>query len=301
MNSSPERLGLAQMTAAMTLSGTLGVFVLESGQSAWNVVFFRCVFGALSLLAYCWARGLLRPGLFTKTTLAWALVAGAALVLNWVLLFSAYRLASISLATAVYNVQPFFLIALGTLFLGERPTRSKLMWSVIAFAGLLLVLQLQSTHLSTADRYLLGLLLGLGAGALYAVTAIIVKRLKGVPPHVLALVQVTLGVFMLLPMADFSALPTAATQWGCLIALGIVHTCLMYILLYSAIQKLPTTSVAALSFIYPAVAILLDFLVYGQRLAPMQMAGVALIFLAAAGVSLNWRLPLGRRARMDVA
>lgn len=301
MNPSSERLGLAQMTAAMTLSGTLGVFVLESGQSAWNVVFFRCVFAAVSLLVYCWARGLLRPRQFTKTTLALALVAGAALVMNWVLLFSAYRLASISLATAVYNVQPFFLIALGIIFLGERPTRGKLVWSVVAFAGLLLVLQLQSPHLSTGDHFLAGLLLGLGAGALYAITAVIVKRLKGVPPHVLALVQVTLGAFMLLPMADFSALPTAASQWGCLIALGVVHTCLMYILLYSAIQKLPTTSVAALSFIYPAVAILLDFMVYGQRLAPSQIAGVSLIFLAAAGVSLNWRLPLGKRPRIDVA
>ena len=116
MNPSSERLGLAQMAAAMTLSGTLGVFVLESGQSAWNVVFFRCVFGALSLFLYCWARGLLKPGLFTARTLALALAAGAALVLNWVLLFSAYRLASISLATAVYNVQPFFLIGLGVLF-----------------------------------------------------------------------------------------------------------------------------------------------------------------------------------------
>ena len=84
MNPNSERVGLAQMAAAMTLSGTLGVFVLESGQSAWNVVFFRCLFGALSLLAYCWARGLLRPGLYTRRTLALALAAGAALVLNWV-------------------------------------------------------------------------------------------------------------------------------------------------------------------------------------------------------------------------
>ncbi|MCR2246528.1 DMT family transporter, partial [Salmonella enterica] len=81
-------------------------------------------------------------------------------VLNWVLLFSAYRLASISLATAVYNVQPFFLIGLGALFLGERPTRGKLAWSVIAFAGLLLVLKL--TDHSGGDAYLSGLLLGLG-------------------------------------------------------------------------------------------------------------------------------------------
>ncbi|AUT47825.1 DMT family transporter [Achromobacter sp. AONIH1] len=295
MNPNSERVGLAQMAAAMTLSGTLGVFVLESGQSAWNVVFFRCLFGALSLLAYCWARGLLRPGLYTRRTLALALAAGAALVLNWVLLFSAYRLASISLATAVYNVQPFFLIGLGVLFLGERPSAGKLAWSLVAFAGLLLVLRLWDARADGGD-YLAGLALGLGAAALYGVTAVIVKRLKAIPPQVLALTQVTLGAVMLLPMADFSALPASPLQWSYLVALGLVHTCLMYILMYSAIQKLPTTSTAALSFIYPAVAILLDLLVYGHRMDMAQIAGVALIFLAAAGVSLNWswRLPRGR-------
>lgn len=297
MNPASERLGLAQMAAAMTLSGTLGVFVIESGQSAWNVVFFRCVFGALSLFLYCWARGLLRPGLFTARTLALALAAGAALVLNWVLLFSAYRLASISLATAVYNVQPFFLIGLGVLFLGERPTRGKLAWSVVAFAGLLLVLRLSETGGAGGSEYLSGLMLGLGAAALYGITAIIVKRLNGIPPQVLALVQVTLGAIMLLPMADFNALPAAPLQWGYLVALGLIHTCLMYILMYSAIQKLPTTSTAALSFIYPAVAIMLDFLVYGHRMDATQVVGVAMIFLAAAGVSLNWTWRLPGRPR----
>jgi len=214
MNPASERLGLAQMAAAMTLSGTLGVSVLESGQSAWNVVFFRCVFGALSLFLYCWARGLLKPGLFTAKTLALALAAGAALVLNWVLLFSAYRLASISLATAVYNVQPFFLIGLGVLFLGERPTRGKLAWSVVAFAGLLLVLRLTDTAGAGGAAYLSGLMLGLGAAALYGVTAIIVKRLKGVPPQVLALVQVTLGAIMLLPMAISMPCPQPPCNGG---------------------------------------------------------------------------------------
>ncbi|WP_107316641.1 DMT family transporter [Achromobacter xylosoxidans] len=299
MSPSSDRVGLVQMAAAMTLSGTLGVFVLESGQSAWNVVFFRCVFGALSLFLYCWARGLLKPGLFTARTLALALAAGAALVLNWVLLFSAYRLASISLATAVYNVQPFFLIGLGALFLGERPTRGKLAWSVIAFAGLLLVLKL--TDHSGGGAYLSGLLLGLGAAALYGITAVIVKRLKGIPPQVLALVQVTLGAVMLLPMADFQALPAAPLQWGYLVALGLVHTCLMYILMYSAIQKLPTTSTAALSFIYPAVAILLDLVVYGHHMDATQVLGVAMIFLAAAGVSLNWQWRLRGGARPGTA
>lgn len=289
MKTSSDNVGLIQMAAAMMISGTVGVFVLESGQSAWNVVFFRCVFGALGLLAYCLARGLLRPGIFTRKTLAWTVVAGVAIVLNWVLLFSAYSLASISLSTAVYNFQPFFLIALGAIFLGERPTMGKLGWSVLAFGGLLLVLQIEPTELAEAGGYLHGLALALGAGALYAVTSIIVKRLKHIAPHVLALVQVTLGALLLLPMVDFTALPIGPTQWGLVVMIGLLHTSLTYILLYSAIQKLPTTSTAALAFIYPAMAILLDYVVYGQQLALSQLAGVSLIFLAAAGVSLNWQ------------
>ncbi|WP_144641359.1 DMT family transporter [Bordetella genomosp. 13] len=287
-----QRTGLSQMAAAMTLSGTLGFFVLESGQSPWNVVFLRCVFGALGLLAYCAARGLLRPGLFTRRTFLMALVAGAALVFNWVLLFSSYHLASISLSTAVYNMQPFIMIGLGALFLGERPTRRKLAWTGVAFVGLLLVLGVTPGRVADAVDYLHGLVLALGAGALYAVTAVLVKRLAHVPPQVLALVQVTLGVLLLLPMADFQAMPQHPAQWGSTVAMGLVHTSLMYILLYSALQKLPTESVAPLSFIYPVVAMLVDFVVYGQRLGPAQWLGVVLIFLAVAGVSLRRAAPV---------
>src|SRR3712207_4061384 len=104
-----EISGQLEMVAAMALSGTIGFFVVESGQGIWNVVFFRCLFGALGLLAYCWAKGLLAPWPFSPRTLVLALLSGAAIVLNWVLLFSSYGHASISVATAVYNTQPFFL------------------------------------------------------------------------------------------------------------------------------------------------------------------------------------------------
>ncbi|CAM3408094.1 EamA family transporter [Bordetella sputigena] len=296
-----ERMGIAQMSTAMALSGTLGYFVLASGQTPFNVVFFRCVFGALALLVYCQAAGLLSRRYFTRTSLLMAVAAGAALVMNWVLLFSAYRLASISLSTAVYNFQPFFLMGLGAAFLGERPSVSKVAWAVVAFGGLLLLLDLNSAQATPREGHLLGLALGLGAGALYAVTAIIVKRLAHVPPHLLALVQAVVGIVMLAPLADFSALPAMPSQWACLVVLGVVHTCLMYILLYSAIQKLATSMLAALSFIYPAVAILVDYAFFDQRLDLAQALGISLILLAVAGVTLNWRLWPDARGKRGLA
>ena len=122
----------------------------------------------------------------------------------------------------------------------------------------------------------------------------IIKRLKEVPPHLIALVQAVLGTLMLLPLADFSRLPMETAQRACLLALGVVHTCIMYIFLYSALQKLPTPVIAVLSFTYPAVAILVDFIAYGRDLSLNQWSGIVLILLGSAGVNLKWRLGFAR-------
>ncbi|MGO4264144.1 EamA family transporter, partial [Lysobacter sp. TAB13] len=99
----------------MTISGTIGWFVVRSGQPVMDVVFWRCVFGAATLLIVCGALGLLRRGALTGRQLALAAIGGVAVVLNWLLLFSAYSRASISVATVVYNTQPFMLVGLGAL------------------------------------------------------------------------------------------------------------------------------------------------------------------------------------------
>jgi drug/metabolite transporter (DMT)-like permease len=300
-NPSSDLSGRLEMIAAMALSGTIGYFVVESGQSTWNVVFFRCLFGALGLLAYCWTKGLLTPWPFSTLTLLLALLSGAAIVLNWVLLFSSYGHASISIATAVYNTQPFFLILLGFLLFGERPTADALGFIAVAFVGLVMVARIEAGSFAWTGGYLAGLAQALGAAFLYAVASVIVKRLKGLPPHLIALVQAILGTAMLLPLADFSNLPTGAASWGYLAILGLVHTCIMYILLYSALQKLPTPMVAVLSFTYPAVAILVDYLAYGRDLSLSQWSGIGLILLGSAGVNLKWRLGLSRPPRRAAA
>ena len=296
-NPSSDLSGRLEMIAAMALSGTIGYFVVESGQSTWNVVFFRCLFGAMGLFAYCWARGLLAAWPFSTRTLFLTLLSGAAIVLNWVLLFSSYGHASISIATAVYNTQPFFLILLGFLLFGERPTADALGFIAVAFMGLVMVTQVESGAMAWTGGYLAGLAQALGAAFLYAVASVIVKRLKGLPPHLIALVQAILGTAMLLPLADFSGLPGGSMQWGYLLILGLVHTCIMYILLYSAFQKLDTTKIAVLSFIYPAVSLFIDYLIYHTRLTPAQGFGVALIFLSSIAVNRNWNFAFVRPKR----
>lgn len=287
MDSSLRR-GSLEMVAAMLISGTIGWFVLVSGQPVLEVVFWRCVFGAVTLLVICAVFGFLRPGVISRTAFLLAMASGVAIVGNWLLLFASYSRASIAIGTAVYNVQPFLLVGLAALFLGEKITLAKVTWLSVAFLGMLAIVSAHGAGQGGGEDYLLGIALALGAAFLYAIAALIIKRLSGTPPHLIALIQVTTGVLMLAPWVRPGGLPGEVPALASLLALGMVHTGLMYVLLYSAIQRLPTALTGALSFIYPIAAILVDWVAFGHRLAPLQWLGVGFILVAAAGMQQGW-------------
>jgi drug/metabolite transporter (DMT)-like permease len=190
----------------------------------------------------------------------------------------------------VYNVQPFMLVILAALFLGEKLTLQKLAWLSISFLGMLAIVSAHGGAGQGGDDYLTGIAFALGAAFLYAVAALIIKKLKGVPPHLIALIQVSVGVLMLAPLADFTRLPQGQQTWSILLTLGLVHTGGMYVLLYGAIQKLPTALTGALSFIYPIAAIGVDWVAFDHPLSALQWLGAAAILLAAAGMQQGWGL-----------
>ncbi|MEM5317204.1 DMT family transporter [Paraburkholderia sp. JHI869] len=295
-STTPEiRRGAAEMIVAMLMSGTIGWLVVASRQAPINIAFLRCVLGGATLMLVCAALGLLRRKHLPLRTLALAVLGGAAIVANWVLLFAAYSRASISMATAVYNTQPFMLVGLGVVILRERVSASTVAWLAVAFLGLVCVVEVQPAVLAVPGEYLQGVAYAAGAAFLYAISSIITRHLKGTPPHLIALVQLAFGALALAPFIHYGTLPNTPLHWAQLVTLGIVHTGIMYVLLYGAIQKLPTAMTGALSFIYPVVAILVDWFAFGQRLAWIQVVGAALILVAAAGVNLGWRIVPQRR------
>jgi drug/metabolite transporter (DMT)-like permease len=283
--------GVLEMTAAMLISGSIGWFVLASGRPVLEVVFWRCLIGAGALALLCLALGVHRKRP-TPRQLGLTVLGGVAIVLNWLLLFGAYAHASIAAATAVYNVQPFILLGLGALLFGERITAAKLGWLALAFAGVLaIILHKPSATYLEGGSYPLGIAMALLAALGWAVAAVTTKRLKGVPPQLIALVHVATGTVMLAPLVDWTSLPQGTSTWSVLAALGVVHTGVMYALMYAAVQRLPTDLQGALSFIYPVVAILVDVAALGTALQPIQVAGVAAVIVAAAGATLGWGRP----------
>lgn len=286
-----RRRGVIELVLAMIIGGTVGVFAIETRVDVYTVVFFRCVFGALFLAAVCLARGYFRGVRLTPRLLGLAVLAGLSLVANWLALFQSFHLTSIAVGTMIYHLQPFWVVVMGAAFLGERLSLDKLLWIALAFAGLGLAAGINGHVLDSNAGYLVGLGCALLASFTYALTTILTKSLRAIPPQVLALIHAGLGILLLWPFVDFAALGgVAAPTWGWLAGLGIIHTGLLYILMYSAYPKLPTALIAVLAFINPAVAILADWLIYDRPISPAQGLGFALIASASLGVNLGWRL-----------
>lgn len=276
--------GVVEMSLAMTISGTVGWFVVRSGLAPSAAVFWRCLFGAGAMLVVCAMLGVLRAGVPDRRRLGWIVAGGLALALNWSLLFGAYAHASISVATIVYHTQPFMLVGLGALLLAERPTAGGLGWLMLGFAGLVCIVLGRPASDLASPAFLAGVAMALAAAFFYAVAALIAKRLKDVPPHLIVLVQLAVGAVLLSP---FAGRPPEAHSWAMLATIGIVHTALMSTLLYGALQKLSTGVVGVLSFVYPAVAVVVDWFAFDQRMQPVQFVGAGAVLVSAAAMNLG--------------
>lgn len=292
-DTSTARFPAASLALAMVIAGTVGAFVTESGLHPVTVVFWRCVFGTIFLAAWCLLRGYLPDRTLSLSRLGLAALAGVCMVLSWTAFFAGFAMTSIGTTTIVYHVQPFFVVLIGVVFLKERISLDQILWMLGAFLGVVLASGLVVAHGHADPYWALGIALTLGAALLYAVATILAKGLGQQRPEITVLCQTVVGVVMLAPFADIGQ-HIAPASWGWLLGIGILHTGIAYVLMNSAFPRLTTPVIGVITFIYPVVAIMVDWAIYGHPLRPAQAAGMALIALATLGVRLGWRLPRRR-------
>lgn len=285
---SDTRNAVLQLVFAECLIGSVGVFVHESHQDAITAVFYRCLFGGLFLLGWGLAKGYLRGLWHERALLRGAVLSGVLLVLNWVAFFAGMARSSIGVATLVYQCFPFVMLILATLLQGERTQPADLAWTVLGFVGVICTCDPVRLFRHTEPNYLIGVGLSFLAAVLCGVSLLMSRQVGKERPFALAMIQCWVGVAMLAGFSSRSVFHMGF-HWAWLLGLGVIHSGIVYVLFYSTYPRLSVVTIAVVSFIYPLVAVLLDYLLYGHRLVLIQMAGIALIVLGTLGVNLKWR------------
>jgi drug/metabolite transporter (DMT)-like permease len=150
----------------------------------------------------------------------------------------------------------------------------------------------------------LGAGLGLGAALVYSIYILVSERIAArMRPHILAALvctgaaaSLTVGSALL---GELRPGQLTLAGWGWLACLVVVSTVASISLFFAGLRRVGPTTASILATVEPLVTVLLAFLIFGETLGVVQVAGGALVL--GAVLVLQARRPRLRRAGTAVA
>lgn len=268
--------------AAMLIFGSNGVFASMLEMSGAQLVLLRTLIGGAVLLIII----LISRSRTPKEVLLrekWRLLfAGVCLGANWALLFEAYNLMNVSLATLTYYTAPVLVLVLAPLVLKERQNGLAYLGMAVVIVGMLLVF---GTDFGEGGVSATGLIVGLGSAVFYAMLMLVNKQITGVSGLNLTFIEIVIAAVILLPYVFATSggvpLPTDARGIFALLFLCTVNTGFACWLYFSSMNRLPAKAVALMGYFDPVSALIFSAVFLDERLSGVQLAGAVLVLAGA--------------------
>lgn len=269
-----------KLVSAMVIFGTIGLFVRNIPLSSAAVALTRGAVGTIFLLVMSAASGRPVSRTAVRKNLALLVLSGAAIGINWILLFESYRYTTVATATLCYYLAPVFVVLLSPAVLKERLTARKIFCVIAALLGMAMISGIfQGGEKGVRD--FTGILFGVLAAVFYAGVILMNKFMKDISSNDCTVMQLGAAALVLLPYVLLKGggpeRAVSITSVFLLLAVGILHTGIAYRLYFAAVGKLSGQTIAVFSYIDPVVAILLSALVLGETMDGWGIAGAVLI------------------------
>lgn len=273
--------GKLKILISMAVFGTVGIFVRFIPMASAAIAFCRGVLGCAFLLILMAATGK-KPNIGDMKRNGWLLaLSGAAIGINWILLFEAYRYTTVAIATICYYLSPAF-VTLASPLVGEKLSIKKLLCVAVAMIGMVFV---SGVFQGSQNSSPIGVLLGLGAAVFYASVILMNKKFSPIGAYDRTLCQLGMASLVIAPYLLLSGGiyfgDMTTTGWVMLAIVGIVHTGIAYALYFGGIQDVNAQTAAILSYLDPVLSILLSALILRERLDIFSVTGAVLILGSA--------------------
>ncbi len=281
--------GPSLILIAGALWGTIGVNT--------RLIYVQTETNALAIAA--WRLTLAVPGLVTIALLtrqanlfrrptwqdaASLLGLGLAQIAYQVFYFAAIPYVGVAVTTLIALCSaPVIVAILAVPLLREPFTRALAVALALALSGTILIAGFGQTDEHPLRNPLVGITLAFGAGASYAIYALISRRLSArYPPAQITLMAFSAAALGLLPigLATGQALGFEPEGWARLVYMGLVPTALAYWLFARGLRTTPATTASLLTLIEPFTATLLAALLFQEPLTANLLAGSTLLITA---------------------
>lgn len=244
------------------------------------LVFLRVSIACTLLLAVLARQGLLRR-LEPRLLPAFLVMGLLNNAVPFSLLFLGQTAIGAGLASILNATTPVFTVIVASVLVRQEPLRAHRVGGVVlGVAGV--AVMLSSSLSGLASDPLWAQLCCLGAAVSYACAATYARRFRGLPPQVAATGQLLGSSVIMLPVAltvsaGWSPVETGPVVWLNVIALGALATALAYLLYFRLLGEAGATNASLVTLIVPASALFFGWLILGEALGPLQLAGFALL------------------------
>ena len=210
--------------------------------------------------------------------------------------FQAVAVMDVGIALLVEYTAPIAVVLWLWLRRGEKPTRRSILGAVIAFAGLVLMLDILTGARVDAAGILWSLGAMVGAATYFVLSA---REDTGMPPIVLAGSGLLLGAIGLTVAGLTGILPMAFTfgevayRFGTVpwfvpvLAIGLLATALAYVLGIASTRMLGSRLASFVALAEVVAALLFGWMLLGQLPEPLQLLGAALVLAGVVVVKLG--------------
>lgn len=241
------------------------------------LVFLRTAVAAVILVPIAVSRGQLRPVL--RHWPAVVLFTGIEVLLPWLMLSDAERKLSSSLAGLLVAAVPLIGALLALLSVhGERFGPVQLVGLSVGLIGVISLVGLDLGQLHPlAMLEMLLVSIGYALGPL-----VLAKYLTGLPGLGVMGASMSLAAVLTLPLMLLQpprSMP--ARGWLSVLVLGVICTALAFTLFFQLIAEIGPTRCTIITYVNPAVAVLLGVLVLGEQLTAGMLVGFPLILLGS--------------------
>jgi len=187
-----------------------------------------------------------------------------------------------SLASILNATTPIFSVVLAHILTREeRLTGNRVVGVLMGWLGVSVLIGIESLH--GLGIQVMGQIAVLGAALSYACAAIYGRRFKGMNVLIVATGMLCGSTVMMTPLALFVEQPWLLSPGFltllALFGLAALSTSLAYLIYFRVLSVAGPTNILLVTFLIPISAILLGFLVLGERLAWNAFAGMAMVFL----------------------
>ncbi|MBQ6492885.1 MAG: EamA family transporter [Erysipelotrichaceae bacterium] len=281
-----ERKATVKYLIALSLYGTIGLFLHYITFSSEFVVLCRGLFGSLFIALVLYFRQRKPDREAIRKNLKLLLISGAALGFNWVCLFAGYR-HGVAVTSLCNYTAPIIVVIISALIYKEKISRIQIFCIILAFVGILLLLGIFS---DTGSNDPACAIYGLLAAAGFVIMVLCNRKLQDIEQLEKTLIQLLASAAVVFPYVLLNkGFPQVFDLRSVILTLilGFVHTGVAYIFYFAAIYELNPQTLAILGYLEPVMNLLCGVLFFHESIGLSGIIGAIMIIAASLGNELS--------------